>query len=470
MATRFRSLILGVLSVGVALLAVLALTNTVFAGDFTANGDITVSSVTMGDSSANMIIFSGATADSWTYNAGAFTVVNPGAFTIGSSNSSVVSIKATQSSNGYETCANNTTPGTSSITLPTTVSTYTIVPQTVACGGGGVSTTSPGGGGGGGGTIEGTSAIGSVTSSGKSAFMTLNAQANFATAVSSGGSENHTLKVTVIDSINSRVTVVIQSNPITLTLNLSETKKVDLNGDGINDISVKFNGLTGGKADIIMANIVDAEKASAQGLKLGDLVKTATYPAVYYIDAQGKRHLFSNEVTFWTWNSGKWADQGVKVISQAVFDALPVSDNVTARSGVNLVKFQNSPQRVFAVTPGAVLREVVTSAGSDAAAKALYGADYVKKVILIQDSFESNYTKGAALTASSKLPDGSLIQYQGSSDIYYISAGNKQKLSSGALTANKFKTTAIITAPASITYTDGEAISAEVTTISRVIQ
>ena len=147
MATRFRSLILGVLSVGVALLAVLALTNTVFAGDFTADGDITVSSVTMGDSTANLIIFSDATADSWTYNAGAFTVVNPGAFTIGSSNSSVVSIKATQSSNGYVTCANNTTPGTSAITLPTTVSTYTIVPQTVACGGGGVTTTSPGGGG-----------------------------------------------------------------------------------------------------------------------------------------------------------------------------------------------------------------------------------------------------------------------------------------------------------------------------------
>ncbi|MDE2079692.1 MAG: peptidoglycan-binding protein [Patescibacteria group bacterium] len=96
--------------------------------DFTANGDITVSSVTFGSGTANMLILNGSTAQSWSFSSGAFTVTNAGTFKVGSADSSVKSI---QFSSGGTTlvCSENTTPGTSFATAPTAAGTYTITPS-----------------------------------------------------------------------------------------------------------------------------------------------------------------------------------------------------------------------------------------------------------------------------------------------------------------------------------------------------
>lgn len=97
--------------------------------DFVADANITVSAVTFGGSTADMIIFSGSTAESWTFNSGAFTVTNPGsAFQVGSSDSSVKSMKISQGSS-VVVCTENTTPGTSYATLPTSSGTYTVAPS-----------------------------------------------------------------------------------------------------------------------------------------------------------------------------------------------------------------------------------------------------------------------------------------------------------------------------------------------------
>lgn len=104
---------------------VLAATN-----DFIADGNITVSSVTFGSGTADMIIFDSSSSESWSFNSGTFTVTNPGsAFGIGSSDSTVKSVQATLSGSTVA-CAENSTAGTSYLTLPTTSGTYTIVPST----------------------------------------------------------------------------------------------------------------------------------------------------------------------------------------------------------------------------------------------------------------------------------------------------------------------------------------------------
>ncbi len=101
--------------------------------DFTANSNITVSSVTFGVTTADMLILNTSTAESWVYSAGTFTITNPGTFKVGSSDSSVKSIQITQSGT-IVGCSENATPGTSSVTLPTTAGTYTVVPSaTTAC-------------------------------------------------------------------------------------------------------------------------------------------------------------------------------------------------------------------------------------------------------------------------------------------------------------------------------------------------
>lgn len=96
--------------------------------DFTANSDMTVSSVTFGSGTADMLILNGSTAESWQFSSGTFSVTNPGTFKVGSSDSSVKSI---QFSSGGTTliCSENTTPGTSFATAPTAAGTYTVTPS-----------------------------------------------------------------------------------------------------------------------------------------------------------------------------------------------------------------------------------------------------------------------------------------------------------------------------------------------------
>jgi hypothetical protein len=99
--------------------------------DFTATANITVENVAFGDTSVDMLILNDSTAESWTYDSGAFTVTNPGAFMVACASSTAATIMAMQG-NTNVACALNTTPGTSYLTLPTAAGTYTIAPSTAA--------------------------------------------------------------------------------------------------------------------------------------------------------------------------------------------------------------------------------------------------------------------------------------------------------------------------------------------------
>jgi len=126
-----KFLVLTVLALFLAL-PVAAATN-----DFTADANVTVSSVSGGEVTADMLIISGSTAESWTYSSGDFTVTNPGTFKVGASSSSVKSIKVKNSGGAVIACANNTAAGTSYtsyVTLPTASATYTVIASdTTSC-------------------------------------------------------------------------------------------------------------------------------------------------------------------------------------------------------------------------------------------------------------------------------------------------------------------------------------------------
>lgn len=115
------------------LVAWLAATAVVRAGsdDFVANADITVTDISFSGSTISLIILNGSTSASWNQTDGVMAVVDPGpAFKIAtvSSATSVKMITATQN-NVRIACADNGTPGTSSLILPTTPGTYTITPS-----------------------------------------------------------------------------------------------------------------------------------------------------------------------------------------------------------------------------------------------------------------------------------------------------------------------------------------------------
>ncbi|MFA6593778.1 MAG: hypothetical protein WCT16_00825 [Candidatus Buchananbacteria bacterium] len=196
----------------------------------------------------------------------------------------------------------------------------------------------------------------------------------------------------------------------------------------------------------------------------GDLIKTASYSAVYYVTG-GKKYLFVNRVTYTTWSNAVGDANnnfaGLKVISQSEFDALPLGGNITARQGVNLIKFDNSGL-VYAVAPGSKLCKLVDSA----AQTALYGS---AAPIVIQSSFEANYTKDATcdLTATSKYPDGTLLK--SGSDYYYVEGGQKRLVSSDAFTANSFKASWAKTVSDVSGYTTGSALSVKEAAVSSVV-
>ncbi len=178
----------------------------------------------------------------------------------------------------------------------------------------------------------------------------------------------------------------------------------------------------------------------------GDLIKTPNSPAVYIIDDNFRRHLFSTAATFWTWYDGTWADLNLKVISVDDFDQLEMGKNVTVRPGSNLIQFDNS-NRVYAVTPGGVLCE----------ARALYGVNWQNRVIKIPASFETDYIKDSActITSSGKLPNATLLQYVGGRDILYIDNGKKRKITEAGMKANYFKAGSIIRdVPVAMSYSN----------------
>ncbi len=145
----------------------------------------------------------------------------------------------------------------------------------------------------------------------------------------------------------------------------------------------------------VLVNSTQAAYTPAQG----DIIKTATDSAVYYIGSDGKRHLYVNEVTFWTWYDGDWSnimENGVKktvqTISQAEFESIELGKNATVKPGSKLIKFQNSPKAYDVVSSGK-LAEVPHHTAADL----LLGIDWGDQIITIQNGFETDYTKDGVL-------------------------------------------------------------------------
>lgn len=103
--------------------------------DFVANGDVTVSSVAGTDITADLIIKDGSQAET-VVTGGVLTVTNPdptARFKVMSSDSSVVSIRVTDSNDDEDDCVTNSSPGVNYVELPIIADTYTVKPSTTDC-------------------------------------------------------------------------------------------------------------------------------------------------------------------------------------------------------------------------------------------------------------------------------------------------------------------------------------------------
>ena len=197
----------------------------------------------------------------------------------------------------------------------------------------------------------------------------------------------------------------------------------------------------------------------AHAVGKGMLVK-ASGPAVYYKSADnGQRYVFPNEKTYFSW----YRDfSGVVTISDAELAAIPIGGNVTIRPGTKLVKITTDP-KVYAVTLGGMLHWVE----SEAIATQLYGASWAGRVVDVPDSFFVNYTIGSSVSTAVH-PNGSLIKYAGSPDVYVVWDGMKRHITSEAvMAANGFNGADVLDTAAA--YPDGTDLTGRENMLADVI-
>ncbi|MDD5438518.1 MAG: hypothetical protein PHC70_05270, partial [Patescibacteria group bacterium] len=184
--------------------------------------------------------------------------------------------------------------------------------------------------------------------------------------------------------------------------------------------------------------------ANAATLNAGDLIK-ASGPSVYFYANDGKRYVFPNEKTYFSWFNDF---SSVKTISDAELAAISLGKNVTIRPGTKLVKITTDP-KTYAVTKCGVLHWVE----SESVAKALYGDAWATRVVDVPDSFFENYSVGSSV-ATNVHPDGQLVTYTGDTLKYVVMDGQKRKIADdAAFNANHWN--AINAVPTTISYTAG---------------
>ncbi len=73
------------------------------------------------------------------------------------------------------------------------------------------------------------------------------------TTISLDSKTSHTVKFKKVTS--SSVTLVIESDPVEVTLSVGESKQLDLDGDGSNELEVTLESISGGAAKVVMKKI-----------------------------------------------------------------------------------------------------------------------------------------------------------------------------------------------------------------------
>ncbi len=190
---------------------------------------------------------------------------------------------------------------------------------------------------------------------------------------------------------------------------------------------------------VLAMSVVVAPEASATA-SAGDLIKMEGLSSIYYLAADGKRYVFPNEQTYFSWYSDF---SSVVTIPQSELESYPLGKNVTIRPGTKLVKITTDP-KVYAVEPGGDLVWVP----DETTASTLYGANWAQRVVDVSDSFFTNYNVIDEEVSATAYPEGSLVKFGDSADVYYITTDNTARkiTTEAAFTVNRFKWDDVITA------------------------
>lgn len=146
---------------------------------------------------------------------------------------------------------------------------------------------------------------------------------------------------------------------------------------------------------LVLASLLPGLSAQAATPSVNMLVKSSSSATVYWYAADGKRYVFPNTKTYYTWFSSDDFAR-VQTLSDNDLASLPLGGNVVYRGGAKLVKITTDP-RVYAVSRYGILHWIP----NEYIAMQLYGASWMQMVEDIPDAFFINYTVGTPLSQPS---------------------------------------------------------------------
>lgn len=121
----------------------------------------------------------------------------------------------------------------------------------------------------------------------------------------------------------------------------------------------------------------------------GSLIKCSDFSAVYYLSEDGKRYVFPNEKTYFTWYDD--FSEVVTISCDELGDYM-IGGNIPYKPGTRMLKLQSAPT-VYVVESGAMLRAI----GSESQARDLFGDEWALQIDDLSDAFWSTYEVGEPL-------------------------------------------------------------------------
>lgn len=146
---------------------------------------------------------------------------------------------------------------------------------------------------------------------------------------------------------------------------------------------------------LVVAMLVFSSTGTVLALPVGaassNTIIKGSGPTLYWYSSNGKRYVFPNSKTFFSWYSQD-AFANIQYVSDTELYGIPIGGNVTYRPGAKLIKIMTDP-KVYAVSRYGVLRWIT----SETIASSLYGNNWRDWVEDVPDEFFVNYTIGSAI-------------------------------------------------------------------------
>jgi len=203
-------------------------------------------------------------------------------------------------------------------------------------------------------------------------------------------------------------------------------------------INPAYVGKIGGLLDVGAA--INYSWPAVPAPAFGSLIKTAQNE-IYYLDANNQKSLIPNYQIFASWYNDLPSEHKIKTVSPEELKNYSSGSTLLARSG-SLLKF-NGDVNIYLLGFSNRLCRVVNLA----AAKNLYGQNWQRNLIFLKSDLRQQYFQDADCLIKEKMPsypDGLLLQYANSSDIFYLADGLKRRVSSQGFSTNNFNSNSII--------------------------